>query len=580
VTDRAWIEAALTSARPQALGALARYFRDLDLAEEAFQDASLRALKAWPENGPPRDPTAWLIFVGRNAALDATRRRSKQTTLPPDEVLSDTDDASGGLAEQLDHTHYRDDVLRLMFICCHPELPPAHQIALALRIVSGLPVHRIARAFLVGDTAMEQRLTRAKQRIASARAEVPFEAPDAEERAARLTSVTAMLYLVFNEGYSTASAAEAERGQLCDEAIRLARLLLRLFPDDPEVMGLTALMVLQHARTAARFAEDGSIILLEDQDRTRWSRPMIAEGLALIDKAMRRRRPGAYQIQAAIAALHARAARAGDTDWAEIALLYGALEQLQPSPVITLNRAVAIAKLQGPEAALAMIEPLAQPLAGYFHFHGLRGGLLQQLGRNAEARTAFDQAIALAGTAAEAAHIRIHLDRLAEPVARKKVRAGVGPPVGYSSSRRRYHPPTRSTAMSDPASQPVVTGVTPYLSVRDASAASKFYQKAFAAEELARMPAEDGKRLMHCHLRINAGSLMLSDPFPEHGHPLEAAQGYVLHLQVDDADAWWQRAVDCGAEITMPIGVMFWGDKYGQLRDPFGVTWSIGGPNK
>jgi RNA polymerase sigma-70 factor (ECF subfamily) len=221
-----------------------------------------------------------------------------------------------------------------------------------------------------------------------------------------------MIYLVFNEGYSAGSGEAQARAPLCEEAIRLARLLLRLFPAEPEIMGLLALLVLQHARAAARFDADGSIVLLEHQDRALWDGGKIAEGLALIDKAMRHRRRGPYQIQAAIAALHARAAEPADTDWAQIDLLYGALQELQPSPVVTLNRAVAVSKVRGPEAALAMIEPLGARLAGYFHFHGLRGALLQQLGRDGEARDAFGQAIALANSPAEAAHIRMHLDRL------------------------------------------------------------------------------------------------------------------------------------------------------------------------
>src|SRR5215467_14462197 len=229
MNDLEWIEAALTAARPQAMGALLRYFRDLDRAEEAFQEGALRALQSWPRNGPPRDPAAWLILVGRNAALDDVRKGNKQEPLPADDVISDLDDVEAPLADRLDGSHYRDDVLRLMFICCHPDLPATQQIALALRIVSGLSVAQIARAFLVSDAAMEQRITRAKSRIA--RADVPFETPGAVERAERLSAVAAMIYLVFNEGYSA-------RTSLCDEAIRLARLLLRLFPTEPEVMGL------------------------------------------------------------------------------------------------------------------------------------------------------------------------------------------------------------------------------------------------------------------------------------------------------------------------------------------------------
>jgi RNA polymerase sigma-70 factor (ECF subfamily) len=417
MSDLAWIEAALTSARPQAVAALLRWFRDLDTAEEAFQEACLRALKSWPLNGPPRDPAAWLIFVGRNAGLDAVRRQGRQTELPPEEAISDLGDAETAAAEALDGAHWRDDILRLLFICCHPELPSTQQVALALRVVCGLSVRQIARAFLVGESAMEQRITRAKARIA--RADVPFEAPDAIERSERLAAVAAMVYLLFNEGYSAGGDANSERMALCGEAIRLARLLLKLFAAEPEIMGLLALMLLQHARAEARFDADGAIILLEDQDRSLWDRGMIAEGLALIEKAMRHRRPGAYQIQAAIAALHARAARFADTDWANIDRLYAALERVQPSPVVTLNRAVALSKVEGPAAALELIAPLGERLAGYFHFHGVKGAMLLELGRREEARQAFDRAISLANTPAEAAHIRNQLDRLAEEAARR-----------------------------------------------------------------------------------------------------------------------------------------------------------------
>jgi RNA polymerase sigma-70 factor, ECF subfamily len=408
--DPAWINAALSSARPQAIAALLRYFRDMDTAEEAFQDACLRALKNWTQNGPPRDPAAWLILVGRNAALDAKRRYSKQQRLPSDDVLSDLDDAEAPLIERLDSTEYRDDLLRLLFVCSHPGLPATQQIALALRIVSGLSVKQIARAFLVSESAMEQRITRAKAHVA--KANLPFETPGPVERSERLAAVATMIYLLFNEGYSATGDTAGMRFQLCDEAIRLARLLLRLFQSEAEIMGLTALLLLQHSRTAARLDDAGQIVLMEDQDRSLWNRNMISEGLALIDKAVRQARPGPYQVQAAIAALHARAATSGQTDWTQIELLYASLERLQPSPVVTLNRAVALAKVQGPAAALALIEPLAAPLSNYFYFHGVKGALLRDLGNFNEARDTYNRAIALANTAAEAAHIRLQLDRL------------------------------------------------------------------------------------------------------------------------------------------------------------------------
>jgi len=411
MNDLTWIDAALTAARPQAVAALLRYFRDLDTAEEAFQEASLRAVQRWPVNGPPRDPAAWLIMVGRNFAVDQVRRNRHHQSLTDNELLANTDDVESEWAERLDDSQYRDDILRLLFICCHPELPATQQIALALRIVSGLTVREIARAFLVSESAMEQRITRAKRVVS--KSGVPFETPGAAERSERLGVVATTLYLLFNEGYSATGDVQV-RTSLCDEAIRLARLLLRLFASEPEVMGLMALLLLQHARAAARLDAEGGIVLLEHQDRSLWNRDMIAEGLAIVDKALRHRRPGPYQVQAAIAALHARAPHAEETDWNEIDQLYAVLERLQPSPVVTLNRAVAVSKSRDPQAALAMIEPLAESLAGYFHFFGVKGALHMQLGQIDAARKSFDRAIALANTAAEAAHIRSQLDQLLE----------------------------------------------------------------------------------------------------------------------------------------------------------------------
>lgn len=411
MTDPAWIDATLASARPRAMAALLRYFRDMDRAEEAFQEACLRALAKWPRQGPPRDPAAWLILVGRNSGIDAVRRSARERDLPDDDQLSDLGDAEAALADRLDEGQYRDDILRLLFVCCHPDLPATGAIALALRIVSGLTVAQIARAFLVGEKAMEQRITRAKARIAHAG--VPFETPGAVERAERLGAVAAMVYLIFNEGYSASGAEVGAREPLCREAIRLGRLLLRLFPGEPEMHGLVALMLLQYARSPARLDEHGQVVLLEEQDRSRWDGQAIAEGLALLDKAMRHRAPGAYQAQAAIAALHARARTAAETDWAQIERLYATLERLQPSPVVTLNRAVAVGKLSGPAAALDLLAPLGERLDGYFYYHGARGTFLDQLGRAGEARAAFTRAIGLAGSASEAAYIRQQLDRLA-----------------------------------------------------------------------------------------------------------------------------------------------------------------------
>jgi RNA polymerase sigma-70 factor (ECF subfamily) len=424
MTDIGWIDRALASARPQAVAALMRYFRDLDTAEEAFQEACLKALRNWPDKGPPRDPAAWLIFVGRNAAIDDIRKRSRNQELPDEDRLSDLEDTEPTMVERLDSADYRDDVLRLLFICCHPDLPATQQIALALRVVSGLTVREIAQAFLVSEAAMEQRITRAKRKVAAAG--VAFETPSAADRVERIATVAAMVYLLFNEGYSASGGEAHVREPLCEEAIRLGYLLLRMFPAEPELMGLAAMMLFQHARTPARLDANGEIVLLEDQDRSLWRRKLIDEAAALIEKAARHGRPGSYQLQAAIAYEHARAATAAETDWVAIDRYYQMLELLQPSPVVTLNRAVAVSKHAGPEAALALVEPLSGQLDGYFHFHGVRGALFERMGRPRDARQAFERAISIARTPAEASHIRMHLDRLAST-------AVAGPSAGASN---------------------------------------------------------------------------------------------------------------------------------------------------
>ncbi|UXY14697.1 RNA polymerase sigma factor [Chitiniphilus purpureus] len=416
MTDPVWIASTLAAARPRALAALLRYLRSMEMAEDAFQEACLRALQRWPADGAPRDPLAWLILVGRNAALDQLRREARHAPLPPEGLQLEAEQPDH--AEQLDQACYRDDLLRLLFVACHPVLPPAQRIALALRVVCGLTVREIASAFLVAERAMAQRITRAKRRITVEG--IPFDTPDAAARQARLAAVSGTLYLMFNEGYAASGGAQMVRAALCDEAIRLMRLLGELFPDDGEVSGLTALMLLQHARRAARLDAGGDVVLLEDQDRRRWDHAAIAEGCALLCQARAHGRPGPYRLQAEIAAAHACAARADQTDWAAIDALYAVLEAIQPSPVVTLNRAVALEKTQGPAAALASITPLGERLAGYFHFHGVRGALLLRLGRHAAAHEAFGTALALARTPAEARHIRRQIDYLD---------AGLNPPV-------------------------------------------------------------------------------------------------------------------------------------------------------
>jgi len=409
--DPAHIDVAIAGARPKVLAALLRYFRDLDTAEEAFQEACLRALQTWPIKGPPQDPTAWLVTVGRNAALDGKRRHRAQGPLPEADELADSRDDLA--PERRDESQYQDDILRLLFVCGHPSLPATQQIALALRIVSGLGVEQIARAFLVTPAAMEQRITRAKRAIAEIGVE--FDVPGAAGRRERLTTVAAMIYLVFNEGYGSTPDTAAARAPLADEAIRLGRLLLSLFPNDPEIYGLLALMLFQQSRAPARFDADGEIVLLDEQDRGRWNRTLIDEARLLLERAAAYQNPGPYQLQATIAALHARAARAADTQWKQIDSLYQLLEALAPSPVVTLNRAVAVWKLRGADAALAMIEPLQNELDAYFYWHGLRGTLLKDLDRRDDAREALNRAMALANSMAEAKLIRRELDGLAAP---------------------------------------------------------------------------------------------------------------------------------------------------------------------
>ena len=402
------IEATLDAARPRAIAALLRALGDLDAAEDAFQEACLRAWRTWPRDGVPSAPIGWLIRTGRNAGIDAVRRARPVAALTDaHETAADVRRSVGADDDAIDHAPFRDDVLRLLFVCCHPELAPAQQIALALRVVSGLTVAEIASAFLVADSAMEQRITRAKRRLADAGA--TLETPGAAERATRIAAVAATIYLLFNEGYSASGGDEHVRVGLCDEAVRLAELLASLCPVDPEVLGLAALLQLQHSRTPARLDGDGAIVLLERQDRSLWRRDRIDAGLRRLDDALAHRRPGPYQIQAAIAATHARAPRADATDWAEIDRLYAALATVQPSPIVSLNHAVAVAKVRGPAAALAMLEPLANALDDRFHFHGLRGALLADLRRDDAAIAAFARALDLARTPQESAHIRLRL---------------------------------------------------------------------------------------------------------------------------------------------------------------------------
>jgi len=373
----------------RAVATLIRVTHDFDLAEEAWQEACEQALRTWPQRGVPRDPTAWLFTAARNRAIDRLRRErvGREKTAAAMQIAE--------LEAMGDDMHeIPDDRLRLLFTCCHPSLALDARVALTLRTVAGLTTREIARAFLVPEPTLGQRLTRAKRKIRDAG--IPYVVPPREALPDRLDGVRAVVYLVFNEGYE-ATEGELIRTDLCAEAIRLARLLDHLIPDEPESRGLLALLLLQHARRAARTDDAGDLITLEDQDRSRWDHELIDEGLALVEESA----SGTYQLQAAIAACHDRAPRPEDTDWAQIASLYDELQRVRPSPVIALNRAVAVAMADGPDAGLRLLDPLADDLDQYHHFHAARADLLRRAGREPEAADAYDRALALVGNDAE-----------------------------------------------------------------------------------------------------------------------------------------------------------------------------------
>ena len=375
---------------------LVRLLGDFDLAEEALHDAFRAALEHWPREGVPANPRAWLVSVGRFKAIDGIRRRARFDTL--DDVAEQVDavieEAAAWDAAARDDESVEDDRLRLIFTCCHPALPPEAQVALTLREVCGLTTEEIARAFLTAAPTLAQRIVRAKAKIRDAR--IPYQVPSLADLPDRLDSVLRVVYLVFNEGYSASSGASLTRHDLSGEAIRLGRLLVELLPE-PEAMGLLALMLLQESRRAARSSPAGELILLADQDRSLWNRDQIAEGSALMERALGSRRFGPYTLQAAIAAVHANAPSAAATDWVQIVGLYDVLARADPSPVVELNRAVAVAMRDGPLAGLDLIDALLArgDLADYHLAHSARADLCRRLGRTTEARTSYERALGL-----------------------------------------------------------------------------------------------------------------------------------------------------------------------------------------
>jgi RNA polymerase sigma-70 factor (ECF subfamily) len=398
---KAVVDAAFREEWGRVVATLIRVTGDWDLAEECAQDAFAMALQRWPADGVPRRPGAWLTTAARNRAIDVLRRRTVGAAKLREVAALSPPESGSAFEPETDHSGVPDDRLRLMFTCCHPALSLEARVALTLRTLAGLTTAEIARAFLAGEATMAKRLVRAKQKIQTAG--IPYRVPPAHLLPERLPGVLGVLYLLFNEGYSASAGADLVRVGLSAEAIRLARVLARLMPSEPETGGLLALMLLHDARRSARLDAAGDLVTLEDQDRSLWSAASISEGVAVLEAALRQGRPGPYQIQAAIAACHVTAARAADTDWAQIALLYERLLEFLPTPVVQLNHAVAVGMASGPEAGLALVSALSASgkLDGYHLLPATRADFLRRLGRSSEAAAAYAEALELASTDAE-----------------------------------------------------------------------------------------------------------------------------------------------------------------------------------